>query len=72
MLRTVGGDCDTAIGGLAVLENNKIRLRGQLFSDDGTKFFSCNILGKKDEVDKIGEKAGNQLINLAGNLFKKN
>ena len=72
MLRTVGGDCDTAIGGLAVLENNKIRLRGQLFSDDGTKFFSCNILGKKDEADKIGEKAGDQLINLAGNLFKKN
>ena len=71
MLKTIGGDCDTAVGGLAVLENGKIRLKGQLFSDDGKKNFTCEVFGKKEEVVKIGKKAGNELINLAGKFFRK-
>tara|TARA_Y100000817_G_scaffold303420_1_gene285332 strand:- start:407 stop:1315 length:909 start_codon:yes stop_codon:yes gene_type:complete len=71
MLKTIGGDCDTAIGGLAILENGKIRLKGQLFSDDGKKNFTSEVFGKKDEALKIGKIAGNELINLAGKFFRK-
>ena len=71
MLKTIGGDCDTAVGGLAILKDKKIKLKGQLFSDDGRKNFNCEIYGEKDEVKEIGLRAGNELIRLAGNHFKK-
>ena len=37
LLESVGGDCDTAIGGLAVLKKETIFLKTELFSDDGRK-----------------------------------
>ena len=72
MLKIIGGDCDTAVGGLAIIENEKIRLKGQLFSDDGKQNFRSDVSGKKDEAMMIGKKAGNELIRLAGELFRKN
>ena len=33
LLEAIGGDCDTAIGGLAKLSNEKISLKSQLFSN---------------------------------------
>ena len=72
MLKIIGGDCDTAVGGLAIIENEKIRLKGQLFSDDGKQNFRSDVSGKKDEAMMIGKKAGNELIRLAGKLFRKN
>ena len=39
LLEAIGGDCDTAIGGLAKLTNETISLKSQLFSDDGKKKF---------------------------------
>ena len=35
LLEAIGGDCDTAIGGLAKLSNEKISLKSELFSNDG-------------------------------------
>ena len=40
LLETIGGDCDTAIGGLAKISNKKIFLKSELFSNDGKKKFS--------------------------------
>lgn len=42
MLRVIGGDCDTAVGGFAILDNNQIKLKVQLFSDS----LDCLIRGK--------------------------
>ena len=39
LLEAIGGDCDTAIGGLAILSNEKIFLKSELFSNDGKKKF---------------------------------
>ena len=39
LLESIGGDCDTAIGGLAKLSNDKISLKSELFSNDGKKKF---------------------------------
>ena len=35
MLQAIEGDCETAIGGLAVIKNNNLKLKAQLFSDSG-------------------------------------
>ena len=37
LLEAIDGDCDTAIGGLAKLSNEKIILKSELFSNDGKK-----------------------------------
>ena len=37
MLKVLGGDCETAVAGLATIENEKIFLSCELFSIDGKK-----------------------------------
>ena len=71
LLKTLGGDCDTAVGGLATIENNELILSAQLFSDDGEKSFTHKIKGNKDDGKSIGKLIGNKLLTLAGNNFIK-
>ena len=46
MLQTIGGDCETAIGGLAEIKNKNLKLRAQLFSDNGEESFEHELIGK--------------------------
>ena len=71
MLKTIGGDCETAIGGLAVVENNNLRLTAQLFSDSGLKSYEYEMTGKISEAVNIGKSVGEELLKLAGSEFKK-
>ncbi len=71
MLETIGGDCETAIGGLAVVENNNLRLIAQLFSDSGLKSYEYEMTGKISEAVNIGKSVGEELLKLAGSEFKK-
>ena len=70
MLKVLGGDCDTAVAGLATIVNEKMFLDCELFSNDFSKKFICHIEGKKDEAKKIGNKAGKNLILQAGENYK--
>ena len=70
VLETIGGDCDTAVGGLAKLLDNKIFLKSELFSNDGTKKFVAESSGKLSEAKKIGNKVGKELLKKAGSNFK--
>ena len=72
MLKTIGGDCDTAVGGFAVLEKNNIKITGQLFSDDGIFFFNHEVLSNKINAKGAGQKLGEELLKLAGKNFKNN
>ena len=45
LLKTIGGDCHTAIGALAKIKDKKIIVNAQLFSDDGTKFHKVSKSG---------------------------
>jgi hydroxymethylbilane synthase len=72
LLKTIGGDCDTAVGGLAIIEKNKLTLYAQLFSDNGIKVFNYKTSGHKEEGLKIGKLAGAKLLKQAGNNFIKN
>ena len=71
MLQTIGGDCDTAIGGLAEIKNNNLKLKAQLFSDDGEETFEHEIIGTDKDASIIGKSMGKELLNLAGEKFKK-
>ena len=71
MLQTIGGDCDTAIAGLAEITNNNLKLRAQLFSDNGEESFEYELIGKDIDASSIGKSVGEKLLKLAGEKFKK-
>ena len=71
LLEAIGGDCDTAVGGLAKLIENKIILKSELFSDDGTKKFIVESQGILNEPINLGYKVGHELLKKAGSDFKK-
>ena len=70
LLEAIGGDCDTAIGGLAKFMNKKIFLKSELFSDDGNKKFVVENSGNFREAKEIGYKVGEELLKKAGSDFK--
>jgi hydroxymethylbilane synthase len=71
MLQTIGGDCETAVGGLAEIHNNNLKLKAQLFSDLGDESFEYELTGKDVEASYIGKSVGEKLLSLAGKKFKK-
>ena len=71
MLQTIGGDCETAIGGIAQIVNNKLVLKAQLFSDEGNESFDYNFTGNHEDAANIGKTVGEKLLSLAGDKFKK-
>jgi len=71
LLEAIGGDCDTAIGGLAKLSNDKISLKSELFSNDGKKKFEFQSSGHFREAKEIGYKVGEELLKKAGPNFTK-
>ena len=70
LLEAIGGDCDTAIGGLAKLLNEKIVLKSELFSNNGNKKFIVENSGNFKEARDIGYKVGEELLKKAGPDFK--
>ena len=71
MLQTIGGDCNTAIGGLAEIENHNLKLKAQLFSDSGQESFEYELIGREADASFIGKSVGEKLLDLAGEKFKK-
>ena len=71
LLKTLGGDCDTAVGGLATIQKNELTLSAQLFSDSGDQYYMYKTKGKREDGLNIGAIAGTELLKKAGNNFKK-
>ena len=70
-LKTLGGDCDTAVGCSAILNGDKIQLKAQLFSDDGKKDFKIEKYGNANQPELIGKLAGEEILKISGNNFIK-
>ena len=70
LLEAIGGDCDTAVGGLAKLSNGKIFLKSELFSNDGSKKFVAENSGSFKKAKEIGYEVGKELLKKAGPNFK--
>ena len=71
MLQAIEGDCETAVGGLAIIENNNLKFTAQLFSDSGLKSYEYEMKGTTSEAVNIGKLVGEKLLKLAGSEFKK-
>jgi len=71
MLQTIGGDCETAVGGLAKIIDNNLILKAQLFSDLGDQSFDYEFGGRDVDALNIGKTVGEKLLKLAGEKFKK-
>ena len=71
MLRTIKGDCETAVGGLAEIKDGRLFLNAVLFSDKGDENFCCEISGKATDAISIGKIVGEKLLTMAGSKFKK-
>ena len=71
MLQTIGGDCDTAIAGLAEIINHNLKLKAQLFSDNGEESFEYELIGKEVDALNIGKSVGEKLLDLAGKKYNK-
>ena len=70
-LKTLGGDCDTAVGCAAILNKDNIELNAQLFSDDGKKVFNVVKLGKSNQPQLLGELVGEEILKKSKNSFAK-
>ena len=71
MLQTIGGNCETAVGGLAEIHNDNLKLKAQLFSDIGDIHFDYELTGKYTDASNIGKVVGEKLLSLAGDKFRK-
>ncbi len=71
MLQTIGGDCETAVGGLAEISNNNLKLKAELFSDSGEESYNYEMTGPEKDALIIGKTVGQKLLDLAGDKFKK-
>ena len=71
MLQTIGGNCETAVGGLAEIHNDNLKLKAQLFSYIGDIHFDYELTGKHTDASNIGKAVGEKLLSLAGEKFKK-
>ncbi len=70
-LKTLGGDCDTAVGCSAILNRDNIEINAQLFSDDGQKVFNVMKLGKSNQPQLLGKLAGEEILKKSGSNFIK-
>ena len=71
LLKTIGGDCHTAVGVYAKIDKENITISSQLFSDDGLKSFSIKKSGDKKFPQELGISAGKDLLKQSEGNYKK-
>ena len=71
LLKTIGGDCHTAVGAYAKIDKDSITIISQLFSDDGLKSFSTQKSGDKKFPEQLGISAGKDLLKQSEGKFIK-
>ena len=71
VLKILEGDCDTAIGVYAKIENEKINLKTELFSVDGKERYFVNESGEKESFLSLSKSIGEQLKSKSKGSHKK-
>jgi hydroxymethylbilane synthase len=61
MLKVLDGSCDTAIGALALIEDNQIILDGIVYHPDGKDEWRASGTASLNEAEQLGEKLGQEL-----------
>ncbi|MDA7689090.1 hydroxymethylbilane synthase [Candidatus Pelagibacter sp.] len=71
VLKVLEGDCETAVGAFANIEENKINLEVELFSLDGSKRFHLKSSESIDKAEELGIEMGKTLKKMSNNTYKK-
>ena len=71
VLKVLEGDCETAVGAHALVNENIITLEAELFSLDGKKRFYEKKSSEVKDADKLGQEVGKILKLKSNNTYKK-
>ena len=71
VLKTLEGDCETAVGAFAKIEGNKISLEAELFSLDGSERFYHKDSKDLKLAGVLGREVGELLKKKSNNSYKK-
>ena len=71
VLKILEGDCETAVGVHAKIDNNNLILEAELFSLDGSKRFYEKKTASLENAKVIGEEVGKKLKDKSNNSYKK-
>jgi len=71
VLKVLEGDCETAVGAFAEINNDKISLEAELFSLDGKQRFHVKSSKDLKLVSELGIEVGETLKKESNNSYKK-
>tara|TARA_Y100001936_G_C16037393_1_gene649428 strand:- start:563 stop:1474 length:912 start_codon:yes stop_codon:yes gene_type:complete len=71
VLKTLEGDCDTAVGVYAQLVKDKISLTAELFSVDGNEKYFINQTDEINSFLSLGKRVGQKLITQSKGSYKR-
>tara|TARA_B100001175_G_C19475680_1_gene624194 strand:+ start:668 stop:1579 length:912 start_codon:yes stop_codon:yes gene_type:complete len=71
VLKVLEGDCETAVGVFATIDNDTINLEAELFSLDGSKRFYLRLSEEVDKASQLGIEMGKALKKVSNNSYKK-
>ena len=71
VLKVLEGDCETAVGAHALVNENIITLEAELFSLDGQKRFYEKKSSEVKDAEKLGQEVGKILKLKSNNTYKK-
>ncbi|MBV7377525.1 hydroxymethylbilane synthase [Maritimibacter dapengensis] len=68
-LAALDGSCETPIAGLAEIEGDTLRLRGEILRTDGSEALSDDVTGAVADGPELGRKMAEKLLAQAGDGF---
>jgi len=71
VLKVLEGDCETAVGAYAEIDDNKINLEAELFSLDGKQRFYLKLSKDLKLASELGIEVGEILKKQSNNSYKK-
>ncbi|NCW37155.1 MAG: hydroxymethylbilane synthase [Proteobacteria bacterium] len=71
ILKVLEGDCETAVGAYATINNKEIFLEAELFSLDGSQRFYHKDNDLIENAETLGIKMGKYLKKISNNSYKK-
>ena len=71
VLKSLEGDCETAIGAISFIKNQKMYIKAELFSIDGKKRYYLEKSSEIKFAKKLGKNVGNILRKQSKGNYKK-
>ena len=71
VLKVLDGDCDTAVGAISEIKNNKLFILGELFSKDGNRRYYYEANFELKDYYQAGLEVGNNLKKQSKGNYKR-